>query len=716
MDRRQFLKYTALGAGSIPIALSLSSCNQRSAGGANGALPPWAWLEFRDDGGIVLSVALAEMGQAVHEAMAILVARELMIEAALVSVRQAPVESGYGSHYTGGSASIRKNYSHYQGLGAAARELFASAASSAWNVDRSRLDVKHARVYHPDGNESLSFSELIPLASKLPVPEHLALRPIDSIDLLQDASVQQMKKDHLHGRSQFGIDVYVENQQYVIPVRISFENGDFFQDVQTLINPQQHPLVETMVLGKFLLIIGPHYWAVFKAYRQLQQQVKLATQGKYNKDTESMYEDFRQQFKHETATYQHGPSSSTPSSRVEEFDFDFPFLAHLPMEVLGCVCQWQEGRLHCHLPTQVAGRLKQKLAKAMRTGPSVLLAKVAEKLGLDYEDDNIQIHPYSMGCSFGRRLYTDYAELAMDIAVRTGKNIKMIWPREEDVRNDLPRPASSHRFSLHYDGFGGLLRVRNQLAGPAIGRFHDGNTEKADKSVVRGLLENQYNWPAYEIRYHNRQIPVAIGAWRSVSLSSNVYTMEVMADVIARRLGMQALSYRRQQWAMDKRMDAVLQRMQHYVASRSHQGCASGFAVCAAYDSYIAVAASVQPFDSKRYQVLQLHYVCDAGKIIHRQGALKQIEGGALFALSAFLGTDLPLQEGKLPGLNFDQLKPLRMHECPEISIEFIDSQESPGGLGELAVPPLGPAIANAIAACAKIDVVDAVSLQRYLV
>jgi len=710
MKRRHFLKLSLLSCGSLALGCSAGNPHVLFQQQQDQTFTVNAWIRIHPDNSVTLVVDRVEMGQGVMTALPMLLAEELEVDPTQVRTVFAPVDAVYqnarlGSQLTGQSSSVRAAWQPLREAGASARILLCQAAAIQWQVDVDRCLAQQGFVVNQIHGDKLPYAALLTLASTLPLPENIRLKsaPFNTLGRSIPRLDVQAKVD---GSAIFGLDNVLPKMQIAVVVRCPVRGGT----VRTLDKPAEMPNSQQILqIPQGIAVLAKDYWHARQAANQLQvawDEGPLATLS--SDDITQQQQTLVRQTGDEVWSVGEVEAALASAPTQLEAEYAVPYLAHATMEPMNCTALVTDD--HCELwaPTQ-SPELAQQVA-AQITG---------------FDKANIHVHTLFLGGGFGRRIIQDYVAEAVEIAMRQlNIPIKVVWSREDDIQNDHYRPATRHRLRAGIDAQGTLVAWSHHIVGPGIlvQLAPDLLAPKLDwmpnflnawsGSVLSYALKNwtedpysiegaaplQYGVRHANVTYTHHDVGLPVGFWRSVGHSYNAFVVESFIDEIALAMAQNAYTLRRTLRNGDLRALTVLDEAA--ALGRWGQPLAPGhflgMAQHEAFGSYVAQVAEVS-VQQGRIQVHRVACVVDCGIVIHPDTVKAQMEGSIVFGLSAALKGNITLRNGKVEQSNFHDYPILRMSEMPEIEVLIIHSQSSPGGVGEPGVPPIAPAVANAV-------------------
>ena len=676
-----------------------------------GLLPPpqagqhWlsAWLKIAADGTVTVVVPHCDMGQGAQTALAMMAAEELDADWSRVVIEEAPATDDFanahviraflpdevppwtargfdwttyklaqvvGLQVTGGSSSVRST-GHYgmQVAGAAARALLLQAASQRWSVPADQLTVAQSRVTHAASARSAHFGELAAAASQLPLPSAPSLKPRSQWQLLGSSPQRRDLPGKVDGSLRYGIDVQMPGLLQA-SVRTSPVQGATLlsvDDAPALAMPGVKAVVK---LPDAVAVVASSWWQAERAVQALQPQFSAPNHPA--NDSDALYADIEHSLAKASDVRTQGNVEKALGSAAQRLEarYQLPLLAHAAMEPLNATVRIADGRCEVWAGTQDPLAARKVAAKAAG------LAKEA-----------VTLHNLPLGGSFGRRLpgCFDYIDQATRIAAALSPApVKLLWSRSEDLQHDYYRPAMVAQLQGGVDSTGSLLAWR--------ARYNGGGEPQAGMPP--------YHIPHLDLRSSSHEAGVVReGSWRSVGFSQQCFVIESFIDELAHAARQDPLAFRLAALARAPRHQAVLRA----AAQRAQwdqplpQGQGRGIALVEAFGSLCAVVAQVQVEAASTLRVLRLVAAVDCGPVIHREGALAQVQGGLLFGLSAALNEQVTVQAGRVQQASFADNPLLRIDAAPPVEVQFVASTAPLGGLGEPGVPPVAPAVANAV-------------------
>ena len=692
-SRREFLKTTA---GSLVIAFILPESKRLAAlqGRQPGGLfIPNAFLRVGSDDTVTILLAHSEMGQGVWTSLPMLIAEELDADWSKITVEHAPAAPVYantvvGLQMTGGSTTTLSEFDRYRQAGATARAVLVEAAAQRFRVRPADCRTENGEVIA--GNRRARYGELVAAAAQLPPPNTVALKDPKNWKLIGKPTRRLDTPEKITGRALFGMDIRIPGMLSAVVARApvfgatvkSFDAGPA-RAVPGVRKVVQVPTGVAVVadhfwaakLGRDALTVdwdpGPHASLDSTALRAQFGRLAL-TPGAVAAEAGSVNDGLR------------------TAAQTIEAEYSFPYLAHAPMEPGNCTVRIAPRECEIWTGTQFQG-MDQQI--------------VAQITGL--RADQVKIHTTFLGGGFGRRatFTCDFVAEAVQVAKAAKAPVKTVWTREDDIRGGYYRSAFLHRARIGLGADGRPLAWQHAVVGQSIltGTPFERYAVKngIDSTSVEGLVDSPYlkGTPSHRVDLHSPKTGIPVLWWRSVGNSHTAFVMETLIDEIATRAGRDPVEYRRALLSNHPRHLGVLNLAAERAGwgRRLPAGRAHGLAVHAAFGSFAAQVAEV----SIEHGAIRVHHVVcaiDCGIVINPQTIEAQVESGIAFGLGAALHGALHFKDGRVQESNYHDYRVLRLNEMPVVEVHIVPSSEKPGGVGEVAVPHIAPAVANAVA------------------
>ena len=683
--RRDFLKTTAVLSSGLTFGFALpGALSQADAAGT--LHTPNAWVHIADDNTITLISARSEMGQGVYTSLPMLIAEELGVEIKKIKVAIAPPNAVYtntmlGAQITGGSTSVREGWEKLRIAGAQVRTMLVSAAASRWNVDAATLRVDNGRVIGADG-KSATFGALAEAASKLPVPKDVVLKDPKDFKIVGKSTKRLDTPQKVNGTAVYGIDVKLPGMVYASLEQCPVIGGKVisFDAAKAKAMPG---VIDVVQIDDGVAVVANSYWRAKKSREVLTVQWDEGTGAKLNNSV--MMAGIREAEK--TAKVinikKTGDSAAAMkgAAKTLKAQYQSQLLAHATLEPQNFTADFKDGKCLVIGPTQF-----QQGAQG----------NVATALGLKPEDVTVQTT--FIGGGFGRRLDVDFIVQAAQISKAVGKPVKLLWSREDDTTHDFYRPMALHRMEAGLDASGKPVALNFQLTSQSVTQRAFGLPKDtldpfmAEAAVVGYDIPNMMQ----DLVIHDSGLRV--GYWRSVSHALNAFANESFIDEMAAAAGKDPYVYRMALLEKQPRYAKVLKLAADKAAwgSPLPAGRFRGIALMEGYDTYMAQVAEISVVDN----LIKVHRVvvaADTGHMVNPDTVEAQLQSSIAFGLSAALGGQITLDNGRVQQSNFHDCPVVRMSDMPKIDVILVPSTEKPGGVGEPATALIGPAVANAL-------------------
>jgi len=657
-----------------------------------GPPPPNSFVRIAPDDTVTVVLAHSEMGQGMWTGLSMLIAEELECDWSKVRPEHAPAEAVYarpnrGIQMTGGSSSINSEFDRYRIVGATARDMLVRAAAARWTVSPASCTVAKGVITH--GKSSLRFGEVAEEAMKLTPAASVPLKKAKDWKLIGQPVKRLDSPEKANGSAKFGMDVTFPGLRTALVARPPAFGAKLvkFDGAAAL---QVSGVEKVVSTGNGVAVVAAHFWAAKLGRDALVIEWSPPPGGGLS--TETQMAEYRELAKKPGAIAQEvgqveGGLGGARS--VLEAEYEFPFLAHAPMEPLNCTVKIDGDQCEIWTGTQFQTVDQGAAARVLGTTP-----------------DKVQIHTPFLGGGFGRRANpaSDFVTEAVVVAKAAGVPVKVVWTREDDIRGGYYRPAYVHRARVGVDDKGNPVAWDHVVVGQSIiagtpfaTRIKDG----VDETSVEGAKNSPYleNVPAKRVSLHSPKSDVPVLWWRSVGNTHTAFAMESMIDELAHAAKRDPVEYRLALLDKSPRFVAALKLAADKAGWKKPLpvGRARGVAVHEAFGSIVAEVAEVGVEDG-RIRVHEVTCVVDCGTAVNPLAIEAQVQGCVVYGLSAALYGKLTLVGGKVQESNFHDYQPLRMFEMPHVSVTLMPNSDAKmGGIGEPATAPIAPAVANAV-------------------
>lgn len=720
LSRRHLLKASALAGGGMLLQLSLPAVTRAQERDALvGSAELNAYIEIDADGRITIYAATPEMGQGIKTALPMVIAEELGARWEDVEVVAAPIDPGrFGMQGAGGSTSIPRNFDEMRRMGASAREMLIGAAALQLEVERDGLEARDSRVVHTSGR-SRSFGELATMAARQPVPDPdgLAFKDPRNYTIIGSSIGSVDNLVIATGQSQFGIDVAVPGMKYASYTRcprnggraVSFNEAEikrrpgitdaFIVEPDARAGKASMAFLEGLAtLRGGVAIVGDDTWSVFAAKNALEVTWDEAAAS--DDSWEAMVDDARRiagEGGGEVKLAADGVDAALrdPGNQSIEAFYQFPYVAHVCLEPMNCTADFREAAngkpatLELWLGSQFPGQVKEIAQNMLGVAP-----------------ENVTVHGLRMGGGFGRRAVHDFAAEAMAIAQRAGVPVKLTWTRTDDIHNDFFRVGG-------FENMKGAVDSNGRLA--AWDQHYIGFGKGGQPVIGSGLRGNELPMVAFSnarVRQSLMEVATNCGAWRAPGSNTNAFVEQSFIHELAVLAGRDHLEFLLElmgspRWIREGDVNALNTGRAIDVIERAAAaadwgkplppGRGQGLSFYFCHAAHVAEIAEVTVNDDRSFHVDKVTVAVDVGPIINMSGALNQVQGSIVDGLSTMALQQITMADGVIEQDNFHQYPVMRIGATPAIDVHFVQSDNPPTGLGEPALPPLAPAVTNAI-------------------
>jgi len=715
-SRRQFLKASVTVTGGFSLAVNLPGCATFSSQGVSKD-QSWvanAWLEISQASEVIFTLDRIEMGQGTTTGLTTLLAEELEVEPANIIIKYAPVDNvyrnpDYGLQMTGGSNSISSSWGQIREAGAAARAMLVEAAAEVFGVPAPQCIAENGRVLLQGKGKSLSYGELASLAASQSIPSKPTLKKASEFRYIGKQNARLDISGKVNGRTVYGIDTEIDGMAYAVLSRCPVLGGKVrsFNAKQAL---ESKGVVAVFEIYNGVAVVAEQYWLARKAQMLLEIVWDEGSLAMLSSD--EMFSTFKQAALEDEGDYARDEGdfeeALDQAARTIEVEYQTPFLAHATLEPMNCVVEVNDGNARVWAPTQAPD-----------------LARIAVARVTDLSPEDVDVTVTAIGGGFGRRLTQDFIEEAAAVAYQAKRPIKLMWSREEDTQHDWYRPATYHKLRATLSESGVVTGWDHQIVAPNLldwyirdgscsvypwapkfmygvlgsaGLAMQGIAVPNDETAVEGAVSIPYNIANLQVRHTHADIGVPVSFWRSVGHSQNAFYVESFIDELAHETARDSYLFRRELLQKHPRHQKVLDLAAEHAGWNTalSEGRYRGIAVHESFKSYVAQVVELSVNDGA-IKVHRVVCVVDCGIVVNPDVVKSQMEGGVIFALTAALYGEISLKNGRVEQSNFDDYALLRMHETPKIEVHLVESDESPSGVGEPGVPPLAPALANAV-------------------
>lgn len=691
MSRRLFLVSSAVAGGGFMLGIGVPDLARAAGDNEGGAIGVKVnnWIIIQPDNTVIVRIARSEMGQGSFTALPMLVCEELECDWSKVKGEYASatenLDNAFGSMSTGGSRAIRESQEMLRKAGASAREMLLAAAAQKWGVPRSELKAENSVITHIPTGRTMSYGDIAEAASKLPPPIEVRLKDPSEWKLVGKAQARFDIADKVMGKPVYGIDVRIPGMLHATIAQCPVFGGKLKSYDEAKIKTM--PGVRRVVpMGDAVAVVGDSYWQVRQALAALPITWDEGANAKL--DDAAIHEMLRGGLAAAEAAVAANEgdikAALAKAVKVVEAEYYAPFLAHATMEPMNCTAHVLPDKVEVWVPSQNAQATLAAAAKAA-----------------DIDPKKVEVHITMLGGGFGRRGFQDYVRQAVTIAKTVDKPVKLLWSREEDMRHDFYRPVSMAKFTAGLDASGMPIAWQTRVTGQSILAAVRPNEVKngLDRNFLEGLAETPYEFPDRFVDYAMRNTPVPVGFWRSVNNSQNAFYKESFLDEVAVAGAQDPYELRRKLLQNRPKQLAVLDAAAKQAGwgLPLSPGLFRGIAYHDSYGSLVCEVAEVSVSDKNEIKVHRIVCAVDPGYVVNPDTVVTQIEGAIVYGLTAALYDKITIKNGRAEQSNFDDYPMLRLRSMPKIEVVQVPSGGFWGGVGEVGLPPVAPAICNAI-------------------
>ena len=719
--RREFLRVSfvagvglVVGCAFSQAAAASSQASQSVTSKGSGVLVPNAWIRISKSGTVTVVINHSEMGQGIFTALSMIVAEELEADWSKIRTEMASMDPVYanpafGVQATGGSTSVRTSWNELRKAGAATRELLVAAAASTWGVQSRECRAEAGKVIHSPSGRTLLYGELVEKAAGMPVPDQVRLEKHADFKIIGKRIPRLDTADKTRGKAVYGADVKIEGLLTATVVHPPVYGGRLksFDAAKARSMPGVRHILP---ISSGVAVVADRFWQAKKAAETLKVDWDLGPNANLSSESiRARWVTLARQSGDRLRNDGNVDNAFEKAAKIIEAVYDLPFQAHGCPEPMNCTAFVRKDGCDVWVPTQNQSGT-QEIAMAIT--------------GLSH--DQVRVHTTLLGGGFGRRGDVDFAAEAVELSHTVQAPVKVIWTREEDIRHDHFRPASYHVLRAGLDGNGSPIAFQHRFVCPS---YMDATIEimapaimprwlprfvknaatwiavpiakyaKSAESAASGASEMPYAIDNLRVEYVKDDPGVPVGAWRSVANSRHAFVVECFMDEIAAAGGKDPLQLR---LGLLKKAPKQLNALR--VAAQKAgwekpppKGIFRGLSV---HDFHGTPAAMVVELSVDKMGKVKVHRVActvDCGTVINPKTVEAQMAGAIAFGLTATLKGSITIENGRAEQSNFDDFPILTMEEMPAVEVHIIPSAAAPTGIGEVGVPPIAPAVANAI-------------------
>lgn len=676
-----------------------------------------AWIRIAPDNSVTVAVARAEMGQGVYTSIPMLIAEELEIPMESIAVIHPQPESPFANTFmltqkepnifkgyamdeklfaylpmvgTGGSTSIPDAFNNMRYAGATAREMLKQAAADQWGISRNDVSAELGHVINNATKEKISYGALASMARDIDLAELPVLKERKDWKVIGTKAKRLDIPEKVIGSAEFGIDVRKEGMLYAAMVHPSVIGGKI-TGIKNSDEVEAMDGVEKVVLTEYgAAVIANNTWRAKNGTLMLElEEDNSGNQALNSDDIQASFERILAEDPIATPE-EEGDVATTlsESESVIEGTYKVPYLAHATMEPLNCTVLVDDDKVEAWVGHQAA---------------SIVQTVISKEAGVD--SDQVTVNITYLGGGFGRRAEPDFIKKATAISAQMkGTPIQTVFTREEDMKNDMYRPAALSRFKGAVSDNGEILAWDNKIAiqsvsNSALTRIEPmmAPSPEKDEATVEGAVHLPYAMKSRRTAFGNYPSPIQVGFWRSVGSSQNAFFTESFMDECAHAAGQDPYAFRLAKLGATPRFKAVLEKAAELGNWGAQDGKYRGIALHKSFGSIVAEVCTISKVGEKEFSIDDFACAIDCGTYVNPDTIEAQMEGGIVFGLSAALYGQITWKNGSVVQSNFPDYNMVRMKVSPNIKVHIMENEEYPGGVGEPGTPPAAPALANAL-------------------
>jgi isoquinoline 1-oxidoreductase beta subunit len=689
ISRRALIKGSfALGTGLV-VGFHLPLAGRNAPHAQGGAFTPNQWVSIDRDGVVTIVNSVVEMGQGSLTTMPAIIADELDTDLGKIRVNQAPANPKLyanpvtGAQGYGGSRGVRDHIDMLRKAGAAAREMLMQAGANEWGVPLAEVDTDLDTVVHKPSGRRMPYRALVDKAAQLPVPQNPRLKKPDQFRYMGKLMHRRDTPLKVNGSAVFGMDVVVPGM-FIASVERCPVFGGKLKTFDATAAKRIKGVKDVVQVTNGVAVVADSFWTAQRGRKALkivwdEGPVAAVTSASIRQGYVAASTQAGQVARNDGDA----DKALGAGAKTVEGVYEVPFLEHACMEPMNATAFVKPGSCEIWAPTQSPG------------GTQITGSKVS---GVPVE--KVIVNTTYLGGGFGRRGEQDFILDALETSKAVGAPVKVMWTREDDIQHGFYRPATYNVFKAALDAQGAPVAWWNRVVGPGIlvqkGRAQAGTI---DPAAMEGVRNMPYDIPNVHVEWVNKDYGIPLGFWRSVGPSQNGFIVESFVDEMAKAAGKDPVEFRRGLLGKSPRHKGVLE----LAAAKSNWGSplpagrGRGCAVMFSYGSYVAHVAEVSVAPNGKLKIHKLVGAIDAGFAVNPDQVKAQMEGGAIYALTALLYGEITIDRGRVKQSNFNDYPMLRIDEAPEMEVHILNSGEAAGGLGEPGVPTVAPAVCNAI-------------------
>jgi len=677
VSRRNFLRVSMIAGGGMLVGFSALS-NSETADTDATPFSPNAYIKISPDGKITLMSPNPEIGQGVKTSLVMLIAEEMNVDWQTIDVEIAPLDAKYGSQTTGGSGAIRARYMPLRQAGATAKAMLVAAAADTWSISASDCYAENGFVINKASGKKLSYGELATKAAGMPVPTNVPLKDPKDFKIIGTRIKDVDAKAIVTGKPLFGIDTRREGMLFAVVARPP-AHGKKLQSFDDSAALKVNGVKKVVQVKNSVAVLATSTWSAMKGRTALKINWEDASKLESTSDHEKAFRDLLSK-PAATPNRNDGDvdAAMSAASKVLDVMYEVPVLSHAQMEPLNFYADVRDGKAELYGPTQV---------------PQSLVSAVAKELNIPVA--NVSLGLPRQGGGFGRKLRPDNGVEAALISQTAQCPVQVQWTREDDMQNDFYRPSGMFRFRAAIKD-GNLEAWHQSFASLSNGRSPD--------TYPAGAVKN------LKIESHSLPTNIPTGPWRAPTHNVQAFANESFMDEVAYELKKDPVALRlellkkakeqpvgRLAYDPDKFISVIelVAKMSNWGKTPANTYC--GFSTWFSFNSYVAQVVEIQMLKGKP-RITKVYCAVHCGKVVNVSGAENQVQGAVVDGLGHAVYTKLTFNNGSAAQTNFGPYNFVRMRNTPlDVVVQFVPSEENPTGLGEPGLPPIAPALANAL-------------------
>ena len=688
LNRRSFLKTSAAGAAGLLVGFYFHGDDHALAAVAAGPIVLNAWIHVSPEDLVTVLIDKSEMGQSILTGLAMIAADELDCDWTKIRTEFAPADKVYtnprfGVQGTGGSSGTPTSWNPLRKASATARAMLLEAAAQKWGVPANECRAENSTIIHTPTKRKLTYGSLADAASKLPLPQNVPLKEPAEYRLIGKPTKRLDTPLKVNGSAEYGMDVRRPGMVYAAVARCPVFGGQVagFDATKAKAIPGVKDVIQ---ISNGVAVIADNTWTAMEGRRALEVKWDEGPNAELTSaEISRQLADAAKQSGYPARNEGDVEAGLAAAASKFEVDYEVPFLAHATMEPMNCTAHVQANRCDVWAPTQA------------QTSSQATAAKITG-LGLD----SVFVHTTFLGGGFGRRFESDFIGEAVEISKAMNAPVKVTWSREDDMQHDYYRMVSHARGVAGLDAEGWPVVWSTRVSSPSLIARFGPLKDNFDHRSVESLDNVPYAIPNIRVDFQLVNTGIPIGFWRSVGASQNGFFLESFADELATNGKKDPYEFRRRLLAKSPRHLKVLETAAESAGwgKPLPAGRFRGIAVVTSYDGYVAQVIEISVNRAERK--LKVHRVTcalDCGRIVNPSSIDAQARSCIVYGLTAAMYSAITIDRGRVQQHNFNDYKMLRLDEMPEIDVHVVETDGPPTGAGEFALPPVAPALCNAI-------------------